>query len=226
MRGIQKFNIRDFKYGELLEFAEKVNALMPEPYRSETPFIHFYHAYENFKEALDTPGNTEQRQELAEADALVCKASHAFRTMLMAGILHPDPRVVKAAEQIQQLMPKLANPKRLDRKSLLETAKVTLERLRTLPEELLQIFSQLQPYQEQLKNNINIFLELQRQNAQIKLKTKHNNMCYRELTKSWRVLRNYINLKVLQSNPAFEEIAQSINKVIQEMISRSSASSL
>lgn len=222
MRGIQKFNIRDFKYSELIEFAEKIIALMPEAYRGEMPYIKFNDAYEKFKEALNAPGNSEFKQELAEADVKVCKASHAFRTMLMAGILHPDPRIGKAAEQIQQLMPKLVNPQRLDRKSLLETANLTLERLRALPDELIQIFSQLQPYQESLKNQINKFLELQRQNAQVQLRAKHNNMCYRELTKSWQVLRNYINLKVLQSNPAFEEISQSINKVIQEMISKSS----
>lgn len=220
MCGIKKFNIRDFKYAELLEFSEKVISLIPEAYRQETPFVNFYNAYERFKGALNAPGKTAYRQAVADADANVCKASRAFRTMLAAGILHPDPRVGKVAEQIQQIVPQLVNPRRSDRKSLLEAAKVTLEGLRALPEELVQKFSPLQPYQENFKFHINKLLELHRQNVRNGLRTKLNNSYYRELSKAWQSLRQYINQKETQShNPVLEKISHSINEVIEKKIS-------
>lgn len=211
-----KISGRNLKYQELLAFSEHVIKHLPESIRTEEVVVNFVQAYRDFYHAINRKNSVQFRRDLSAADKDVCQARQAFRAILTAGSMHPDPFIANAARQIETLVPRIADPNRMTRDLLIDACKITLDRLNAVPDDLIHQFECIRPYYEDFSNKMSILLNGNSQLEKVASVRASNNAHYRALTSSWKALQDFINNRFAASHDI--SLKNAINNINAEFL--------
>lgn len=216
-----KISGRKLKYQELLTFSEHVIKHLPESIHSADVVVNFIKSYHDFYHAINRKNSIQLKQDLSADDKAVCQARQAFRAILIAGAMHPDPFVAEACKQIEILVPRIADPNRMTREFLFDACQKTLDRLNAIPESLIQQFECIRPYIEDFSHKMNLLLNNNNQLKNLVNMRKSNNLYYRRLTSSWHKLQTYLNYIIEHSKDSSIETAITCINDAFQMISNS-----